>query len=153
MHQLADKDDTSEDSDYDPSKDTDHKNYAAEDNTDNQQTENTNEEVHDTEVHGDPGVNTDHNPDPDKTSVDEPGVEPGVDYDSDSDLHVNDDDNDDVILNALANLAEDRQQDDGAIKTEDVYYPETQTPSIQRVMGQRLPTRTRSRANRKTNNR
>ena len=109
--------------------------------------------MHEIEVHGDPGVDTDHNPDPEETSVDEPGVEPGVDYDSDSDLHVNDDDNDDVILNALANLAEDRQQDDGAIKTEDVYYPETQTPSIQRVMGQRLPTRTRSRANRKTNNR
>ena len=39
--------------------------------------------MHEIEVHGDPGVDTDHNPDPNETSVDEPGVEPGVDnYDN-----------------------------------------------------------------------
>ena len=63
--------------------------------------------MHEIEVHGDPGVDTNHNPDPDETSVDEPGVEPGVDnddddklpplvnrgYDSDSDDEDDDDEN------------------------------------------------------------
>ena len=80
---------TSEDSDYDPSKDTDDGKSAAEDNTEidtpepedtedihnNKQIENTNEGVHETEVHGDPGVDTDHNPNPKKISIDEPGVD------------------------------------------------------------------------------
>ena len=63
--------------------------------------------MHETEVHGDPGLNTDHNPDPEETSVDEPGVEPGVDYNSDSNLHRNDHNNDDLSLDALANLDKD----------------------------------------------
>ena len=66
--------DTSEDSDYNPNEDKDYGISAAEDNTDNQQIENTNEGVHETEVHGDPGLDTNYNPDPDKTSVDEPGA-------------------------------------------------------------------------------
>ena len=73
--------------------------------------------MHETEVHEDPGLNTGHNPDPDETSVDEPGVYPVVDYNSDSDLHRNDDDNDDLSLDALADLTKDRRSDAGAIGT------------------------------------
>ena len=39
--------------------------------------------MHETEVHGDLGVDTDHNPNPKKRSIDEPGVDPGVDNDDD----------------------------------------------------------------------
>ena len=40
---------------------------------------------------------------------------------------------------ARADADEAERPDAGEIEAEDVYHPDTQTPSIQRVMGQRSP--------------
>ena len=133
-------------------------------------------------------MDTDHNPDSDKISVDYPGVDNndddklpplvkrgyGPDYVDEAEddknnksvfktfeghvdaimddfnetnekfsnkyvggnFHGNDDDSDDLSLDALVDLAKDRKPDAGAIKTENVYHPKTKTPEIQQMMGQ-----------------
>ena len=71
----------------------------------------------------------------------------GGDYDGDAK------EDDELSRDAQADIDEDGRPDAGEKEAEDVYHPDTQTPSIQRVMGQRSPVRTRSMTNRRINSR
>ena len=69
---------------------------------------------------------------------------------NEDDNNANDSNNDIISedeMEALADTGKNKRPDDAVLDAEDLYYLETPAPSIQRVLGRRIPVLTRSRRN------